>query len=450
MPDDFWQDSALLAAAAERHFGQLLLSYRKLQRPEPTQALVGQWLGLTQGQVSRIERSKTPVHDLDKLDRWAHALQIPPRLLWFTLSHKASDACNDIEKVSNLERSYPPDHEGPDVRRRDLFKTAGAVVAASSSWLSDTPWQRLSDSVLRGRVVDRTTVQLVEDRTAEFYTAEETRPARDILRDLQKHRQMLDSLLANTQQSNLRDRLLVAMGESDALLGWMHFDLGSAEPAVNAWRRALQLANQTGDGALAACALGYWSYLAAGRGDSRSAVGMLERAESAVSGMNAPATRSWIAIRLAEETARSGESTTSLRALDRAMTAFDFASPRTERPWTGFFTASRLGSSTVATYTRLNHSEADAAANSLLGSLSLGDNKVRGLVLAELATAAAHARDFEKAGDLSQSAIRIVTRTEANFARKKLEDLASSLPAGTTPALRLRRQITAGLSASRS
>jgi hypothetical protein len=131
------------------------------------------------------------------------------------------------------------------------------------------------------------------------------------------------------------------------------------------------------------------------------------------------------------------------------MTAFDFASPRSERPWTGFFTASRLGSSTVSTYTRLNHREADAAAKSLLDSLSLSDNKVRGLVLAELATAAAHARDFEKAGDLSHDAIRIVTRTEANFARRKLEDLASSLPSAAGPALRLRHQITSGLSASR-
>ncbi|MFI7059848.1 hypothetical protein ACIBL3_02595 [Kribbella sp. NPDC050124] len=449
LPDGFWDGAALKEAAAERNFGKLLLAYRKLQRPEPTQANVGAWLGLTQGQVSRIERSATGVHDLDKLDRWAKALHIPQRLLWFNLSEQAPHACKDIEEVSNLEGSRPPDDEGTDMRRRDLFKAASAVAAAGSSWLADTPWQRLSDSVLRGRAVDRTTVQLVEDRTAEFYTAEETRPARDILADLQKHRHMLDSLLSNAQQATLRDRLLVAMGESDALLGWMHFDLGSAEPAINAWRRALQLASQTGDGALAACALGYWSYLAAGRGDGRSAVGMLERAESAVSGMNAPATRSWIAVRLAEETARLGQTTLSLRALDRAMTAFDFASPRTERPWTGFFTASRLGSSTVATYTRLNHREADAAASSLLGSLSLGDNKVRGLILAELATAAAHAQDFEKAGDLSQGAIRIVTRTEANFARKKLEDLAVSLPTATTPALRLRRQITAGLSASR-
>jgi tetratricopeptide (TPR) repeat protein len=448
MPDDFWDDPSFEEAIAERNFGKLLLAYRELQRPEPTQALVGQWLGLTQGQVSRIERSSVPVHDLDKLDRWARALQIPQSLLWFNLTTQPSDTCRDIEDPPSLDAHVQYD-EGTDVRRRDLLKTAGVVAAAGTSWLADTPWQRLSDSVLRGRIVDRTTVQLVEDRTAEFYTAEETRPARDILTDLQKHRQMLDSLLANARQSALRDRLLVAMGESDALLGWMHFDLGQPAGAVDAWQRALNLAQQTGDSALAACALGYWSYLAAGRGDARSAIGMLQKAESAVSGSAAPATRSWIAVRLAEETARAGETTTALRSLDRAMTAFDFASPRSERPWTGFFTASRLGSSTVSTYTRLNHREADAAAKSLLDSLSLSDNKVRGLVLTELATAAAHARDFEKAGVLSHDAIQIVTRTEANFARKKLEDLASSLPSAAGPALRLRHQITSGLSASR-
>lgn len=67
----------------------------------------------------------------------------------------------------------------------------------------------------------------------------------------------------------------------------------------------------------------------------------------------------------------------------------------------------------VSTYTRLDRREADAAAKS------------------------------------SQRAIHIVTRTEASFAKKRLEDLAANLPTATAPALRLRRQITTALGASR-
>ncbi|MPZ66626.1 MAG: helix-turn-helix domain-containing protein [Pseudonocardiaceae bacterium] len=60
-----------------RHFGQVLYAYRHEHRPVLTQAKVGRWLGLTQGQVSRLERSDQPTHDLSKLDHWARALRIP-------------------------------------------------------------------------------------------------------------------------------------------------------------------------------------------------------------------------------------------------------------------------------------------------------------------------------------------------------------------------------------
>jgi transcriptional regulator with XRE-family HTH domain len=79
-------------ALEARHFGQLLYAYRHEHRPVLTQARVGRWLGLTQSQVSRLERSTQPIHDLNRLDHWAHALRIPEHLLWFRLSPKQHPA----------------------------------------------------------------------------------------------------------------------------------------------------------------------------------------------------------------------------------------------------------------------------------------------------------------------------------------------------------------------
>jgi len=445
LDDACWDAPAIQQAVAERHFGHLLLAYRKAVEPELRQAEVGRWLGLTQGQVSRIERTPSPVHDLAKLERWAAVLHIPQRCLWFSLP-QSPDTSGDAEAVSSLETQEPDDEEA-DVHRRDLLRSATAVVG--SGLLADTPWQRLSDSISRGRAVDQTTVRVVEDRTARFFDDEETRPARVILATIQDHRCILEALVANARREDLRTRLLISMAESDALLGWMLFDLRKPHAAVEAWRRALRVAKHTGDGALAACALGYWSYLAAANGDAAGAMRLLHRAESHVAGPTAPATRSWIAVRQAEEAARLGDTTEALRALDRSLTAFDFASPRTERPWTGFFTASRLGSSTVTTYTTLNHREADTAANSLLGTLTPADNKVRGLVLADLATAAAHGRNYERADDLAVDALQVATRTEASLAKARLHNLAMTLPANAGPAERLRQRITTGLAGSR-
>src|ERR1700704_1313880 len=83
-PDEFWDAAPMRAASTGRHFGQLLREYRRASNVG--QAEVARWLGVSQGQISRIERDRSQVHDLDKLERWAKALKIPQRLLWFQLS----------------------------------------------------------------------------------------------------------------------------------------------------------------------------------------------------------------------------------------------------------------------------------------------------------------------------------------------------------------------------
>ncbi len=161
----------------------------------------------------------------------------------------------------------------------------------------------------------------------------------------------------------------------------------------NTWRTTLKIAQETGDRTLAARALGNWSYVASSRNDIAPAVRLLSQAEQYVPGNSAPTTRSWIAARAAEELSRLGEDTAALRAFERAFTAFDFARPRTERAWTGFFTANRLASLTVSTYSTLNHPDATAAADFLLASLSPIHNIARAIALADLTTLAARTQD---------------------------------------------------------
>ena len=70
-PAEFWEHPQLRAAARERHFGRLLRAYRLIQTPPVQQTQLAGWLGITQGQLSRLERSPTPIVDLAKLDRWS-------------------------------------------------------------------------------------------------------------------------------------------------------------------------------------------------------------------------------------------------------------------------------------------------------------------------------------------------------------------------------------------
>ncbi|MEU5692121.1 hypothetical protein [Actinosynnema sp. NPDC020468] len=441
--DEFWSQPALVQALRERHIGRVMRAYRRAHDPEVKQVDLGRWIGLSQGQLSRVERSAVAVTDLAKLLPWAEAMKIPRHLLWFTWPEVVPAETSEPETPADIDTTA----EGQEVRRRDLLRAAGiAATAASVDLITNSPWQRLQDSVDRDRPVDDATVRLMQDRTADLFQTEETVPASQLLDSLESHDRTLHSLLKNVRSETARRDLAVSLGETKVLTGWVLFDTGRGNEAANAWRETLKIAKAVDDGALAACALGYWSYLASSRNDTGPAAKLLQQAHDLVPGSSAPATRSWIAARQAEELARLGDDTGALRSIERAMTTFDFAQPRTERPWTSFFSASRLGSLAVSTYTTLQHREADEVASSLLDSLSPRDNKVRALILADLATSAASTQDYDRAGELATKSGRLAVRTEASLAKTRLLTLASTLPTVKGgPERALRNQIATAL-----
>ncbi len=172
----FWEQPELRAAARERHFGQLLRAYRLAQTPPVQQTQLARWLGISQGQLSRLERAVPPVRDLTKLDRWARALHTPAQLLWFELSPDSSETLAAPPLRATVEVLDRDKDEA--VRRRDLLMGTGVAAAAGSGLLADAPWQRLVDAVDRRRPVDATTVQLMQDRTTDSFETEYTVPAR--------------------------------------------------------------------------------------------------------------------------------------------------------------------------------------------------------------------------------------------------------------------------------
>lgn len=83
---------------------------------------------------------------------------------------------------------------------------------------------------------------------------------------------------------------------------------------------------------------------------------------------------------------------------------------------------------TVSTYTTLRHQEADTAADSLLASLTLTDNKVRAIVLSDLTASAAQAQEYDRANTLVTDAIELTNRTETTLAKQRLLTVAATLP----------------------
>ncbi|WP_242670037.1 helix-turn-helix domain-containing protein [Mycobacterium decipiens] len=94
-------------ALATWHMGRVILAYRchpHHGRVLP-QELVSSWLGLTQAQLSRIEKGPAPER-LSKLVHFAQVLGIPGELLWFKLPDHHNSRYGDASTAAmpNLER----------------------------------------------------------------------------------------------------------------------------------------------------------------------------------------------------------------------------------------------------------------------------------------------------------------------------------------------------------
>lgn len=163
--------------------------------------------------------------------------------------------------------------------------------------------------------------------------------------------------------------------------------------------------------------------MAEATGNLETARELLTEAQKYVRGERSAATRSWLAAREAEVDATLGDETSALRALDRAITAYDYAHPHRERPWTAFFSPTRLGSMAVTTYARLDHGELDATTDSVVASLPATDAKIKAVVLADVATAAIKRGRHDRGAQLGYDALNATLAQEASLGWQRLHDL---------------------------
>ena len=106
---NFWDTPAFQDAFAVQHMGRVARAYRRhpshgarYGRDGIPQELLGDWLGLTQAQVSRIENGP-PTRNLDTLAHWARVLRIPQELLWFKLP--PSQTADAVAQVPDTQPS---------------------------------------------------------------------------------------------------------------------------------------------------------------------------------------------------------------------------------------------------------------------------------------------------------------------------------------------------------
>ncbi|MEU1204691.1 helix-turn-helix domain-containing protein [Nocardia sp. NPDC005825] len=382
-----WRTEAMRQALLTREFGTVLRAWRRHPshggRPVP-QIELARWLGITQGQLSRIESGRHRVRDLDKLNWYARTLGIPAELLWFELD--GSDPAPPVTRDPALDN--------------------GALVAAAAP----VPADLLVDSF--------STVLEQYVRTDRVAGAHRLIP---IITQQMRYVEQLDG----TGGGSVRTGLPLLRARFAEFLGWLYQDAGNLATAREWTGRAATLAGECGDERLRSYTLVRQSNIAAESGNPAIAI---ELARAALrNSAEQPRLRTLALLQLAHGHALRKEGSESDRAIGQAWEATaDSASG--DGDLAGYCTPEFIRMEAANSWVHLGRP--DAAVETLLKALPLWqieDRRDLGRGLALLAVAQARTGQADQALEAARHALVIASETHSSRTLRQLHRLPEEL-----------------------
>lgn len=395
-PDEFWDRPAIRDALQSRHFGRVLCAYRYEHRPVLTQARIGRWLGLTQGQVSRLERDDEPAHDLKKLVIWARNLGIPERLLWFRLSEQE-----------------PRTGRGPRIASSNgSFGWFGASVTRD-----------------RGVQVEHADVASVREMTAAFRKLDNRYGgghARTMVAGYLSSN-VVPLLREGRYRHEVRRELAGAVAELGQLAGWMAYDMGDVGAGRLHLRQALRLYQEVGDDALAGEMLAGMSHHAAFYRESVLATDLARAAKGTATGTGLSALVAESAVMEAHGLALLRDTRACVAALGEAEKTFAAAEGEDRPEWLGYFDSAYLAAKFAHCFRDLDRPvEAERFARRSL-EMSEGYDRGRLFNTALLSSVLADQRRVEEACETGSRAVALASGVQSVRVTAYLKDVARRL-----------------------
>ncbi|WP_209622686.1 helix-turn-helix domain-containing protein [Saccharothrix coeruleofusca] len=229
MPPEFWTQPTLREAFESRNIGQVFRAYRQAQRPTLPQATLAAWLDLTQGRISEIERSRRPVTDLERLERWCNALHVPQHLRWF------NGGVREVHDVQELYASRAVD-PSPTYPTQPIWAPgdAGEPAAAQGLDIVHVAIPRLrrsldildlpDDGPVRSLAELRADVALMNEHRLEARYGELVRYLPGLIGELARARQLLPA----ADRRHVASLLTLALRAADGVAYKFHyFDLSA-------------------------------------------------------------------------------------------------------------------------------------------------------------------------------------------------------------------------------
>jgi transcriptional regulator with XRE-family HTH domain len=421
LPDGFWDRDDVLAAATDRDFGQLLLAIRQASRPPIKQADMAVRLGITQSQVSRIERGSTAIRDLDKLERWALELDIPPERLWFTLPAPPD------RSPSKDSTSAAAVGDGNPVHRRQFVKYTGIVAAAGlATSLSRTPMNNGTGGPVAN--IGDPEVDLVREVSAAFRKVDNKHGGGHSRSAVNNYLTATvgPMLAGGKMRETIRHDLFAAAAELHQLAGWMSYDIGRVDEGRLQLRTALRLCQEAGDDAMSAEMLAGMSHQAAFHQAPDFALDLALAAKQS-------ARRSGITALQTEAVAMEAHALAMLGDRELSMAALTEAEQLSTRMggdvpgWLQYFDSAYLAAKFAHTFHKLG--DLRSAETFAWRSLEMSDDFQRGRMFntALLATVLADMGRVEEACQIGKGAVDLAAGIRSTRSIAYLGDLSRSL-----------------------
>jgi transcriptional regulator with XRE-family HTH domain len=278
VPLSFWQIDQMRDALATWHMGRVIFAYRMhpYHGRALTQEVVGSWLGLTQAQLSRMEKGRAP-EEISKLRRYAQILGIPAELLWFDLpgESRTKTTTEPISLAFPSQRTDTEDQGAHDlVRRLQAYGLSASALPALNGEESRHMAAALDHArrYLDASVVDYFRRQL-DSCKADDGALGPRRTLPIVLGILGAIAQRVREV-----KPDVRYELLSVGADGAEFVGWLYRDLRDQVSAGYWYDRAMEWAQEAGDGGMQGYVLLKKSQMAY---DKRDAFRVLTLAEAA-------------------------------------------------------------------------------------------------------------------------------------------------------------------------
>ena len=299
-------------------------------------------------------------------------------------------------------------------RRAFLTNAAVAGLALLGAAPGEDPWQRLSTALRRPSRTDVGTVDDLEAVTVSFQQLYQRVSPYAVIAPARSHLTTLTRLLeGGGQPERIRRRVVSLAGETAILMGWLMSDDGHHTTAQSYYQTAIDAAQQAGDPALGAYAIGSASTLPAFRASPHHTLYMLSEGVHGFRVSQAtPSTMAWLRSLEAEAHAAAGQEVDAFRALDRAATALDQAVAQEPRPRVQFFDETRLAGERGVISVRLGAvDEGRQALDEAIHRLHPG-LKIQSRLLTSLARAHLRQGDIDQACQLARDSLAVARASE--------------------------------------